>query len=254
MKKNYTFVLLAAAALLFSCAKEMPVNDIDEKPIEEIDPWTPVLMKEVAALPGKHSSVAGFGNDETKAHLATGGSYVSVLWDATDEYKMIGFKDDGWCQSALYTYSSGPFDKATFSTIYSIGSDYTVNKLHSVYPSTALDGLYTVKGKYFLGVTIPKSQVATEGNVAPGANVAYAQSDTQDEDLHFKNAVALIKFSLTGDVVSQLKSVSIGGNTYLTGTLYLDPASSTPAYDASSAYDGSYTATLTGSFTAGKEY
>ena len=252
MKKYLYFFLIGIVPMLFSCAKEMPVNDIDEKPIEEIDPWTPYPLTKVESAPGFRSITAEMGG-ETKTHFDVSGLYASVMWDAGDSFIMMGYDDSHW-DSATYTKVGTESSViASFST--SDGTIvYTANKLHSLYPATAINTPSKVGGILHIPVTIPHTQAATIGSVAPGANIAYAQSDTQDEDLHFKNAVAIIKFTLSGAAVGSVTSVSFKGTSEVTGTFFLSTASSTPAYAAGYSLDGSLSATLSGSFTAGKEY
>lgn len=255
MKKYVFFFLIGFVPMLFSCAKEMPVNDVEETPIAERDPWTPYPLTEVAAASGAHSVEAGH-DAETKSHLDVSGNVASVLWDTSDKYIMMGYEGESY-QTATYTNTATESSvRATFTTSETIA--YTSNKLHSLYPVSAFHAPSTINAgeNLYLPVTIPTTQTATIGNVAPGANIAYAQSDTQNEDLHFKKAVSIIKFKLSGAAVSSVTSVSIKGTSYLTGTFFLLlPGSKTPAFDAGFAgNDASLSATLNGTFTAGKDY
>lgn len=251
MKKSIAILVPAAVMLLFSCVKEMPVDDIGMTPQEEHDPWTPYPLVEVAVLPGNHTISAGFG-PETKSYLDVDGTYASVVWNAADAFEMYGYTDGGSFQTATYTNTSGAVGKATFSGVGTI--TYTANKLHSVYPAAATGTLAKISSNYYIPVTIPKIQVATEGNVAPGALIAYAQSDTQDEDLHFRSAVSIIKFRLSGAAVSSVTEAAFKGSSSLTGTFYLGTTNSTPEYEAGYGADLSLAATLQGSFATGQDY
>lgn len=251
MKKIFVFLSLAAFSLLFSCAKDAPIVELTDSAIQDIDIWTPRSLKEVAPIPGSSSVMAGFG-EETKSHLDVGGSQAAVIWDASDQFKMIGYDSQGYSY-VVYTNTSGAVAKATFETESTITR--TDNGLHSIYPGAAFIGLATTSGpNYFLKINIPSTQTATVGSVAPGANISYARSDTQTGDLHFQNAVSIIKFTLSGDAVSGVTKVSFKGTAPLTGEFFLTPTSSSPAFDNGVVGARFTTATLEGSFEANKDY
>ena len=254
MKKSCSYTLMVAVLplLFFSCAKEVPVADVatETTEIQSVDPWTPVPLTEVPALPGSHSVLAGFG-DDTKASLDMNGAgtHAGVVWDAGDSFVMIGY-DVGSYQYANYSTSTAGA-KVDFTTGFTITR--TSNKLHSLAPSSAFGGLRYLGSVIHMRATIPTDQVATAGDVDPAAQLAYALSDTQDEDLHFKNLSALIKFRLSGDVVSQVKKVTFRGIYGMAGTgiLSLGNADS-PSFV--SGYFSDRAVNLNGDFTTGVDY
>ena len=257
MKKNALFALMAVVPLMvLSCAKEMAV-EAPETPQVQADPWTPVDFVEAPALAGDHSVSAGFSSDKTKTHLEMNGAgtYAGLLWNSGDTFRMVGMNSDGYYQTATYSTSSSGA-RADFSTGSSIAAAYTVSGLHSVSPASAFMGVTFIGSEKHFKVQIPSSQTAVAGGVDPLAILSYAQSTTQDEDLHFKNAVSLIKFRLSGDIVSQVKSISFKGVSNIAGQFYLSLASSEPAFAAGS-YGGlvsSREVVLSGDFVAGQDY
>ena len=245
--KKYAFFTLAAAASLFvfSCAKE----NLAESSVEEavVDPWTPVPLKEVPALPGSHTLQAGYENN-TKSAL----NGAAVEWSAGDSFAMIGYDNKGYSTSTNYSTTSGGA-LASFTGGGTIS--YTENGLHCIYPSSSYGGLVYLGTILHAAVDIPSVQTATAGNVSPGALLSYAKASTQSDDLHFKNMLALIKFRLSGAVVSQVKKVSFKGLSNLAGDFFLSLQEATPAFETGyTSYTTTRTVTLTGDFVAGEDY
>ena len=245
MKKYALFTLAAVASLLaISCAKENITDTAIEKAV--VDPWTPVPLTEVTALPGSHTLNAGFDNN-TKSAL--NGS--SVEWSAGDTFTMMGYSGGSY-QVANYTTTAGGA-LASFTGGSTIS--YTENGLHCLYPAASFNTPTNLGGLLHIPARIPTVQAATPGSVAPGANLSYAQAATQSDDLHFKNMLALVKFKLSGDVVSQVKSVTFRGVSNLAGIFYLSLSSATPAFETGwTSSAASRSVKLTGDFVAGQDY
>ena len=211
MKKYTLFTLAAVASLLaISCAKENITDTAIEQAV--VDPWTPVPLTEVAALPGSHTLNAGF-DDNTKSAL--NGS--SVEWSAGDTFRMMGYSGGSYQVADYTTAAGGALASFTGGTTIS----YTENGLHCLYPAASFNTPTNLGGFLHIPALIPTVQAATPGSVAPGANLSYAQAATQSDDLHFKNMLALVKFKLSGDVVSQVKSVTFRGVSNLAGIFFL---------------------------------
>lgn len=100
--------------------------------------------------------------------------------------------------------------KANFSYT---GNDFAGEKFMAVYPA----GSYTadVEAKTVTGVVIPDKQVLKAGTFPSDAAVSVAYSE--NESLNFKNAVAVLKFKVTGDDVTYGAFYADGGKGDLTG-------------------------------------
>ena len=217
MKKLIPFAALALLAL--SCGKttletEQPVKQ------QELGYWECIPGEEIeSTIPGSHSVVAEVV-PSTKSQLAMNGegTFASVSWTAGDSFRMIGMESESATSSSsvVYTTASGG-SSATFTASKSFSSTCTF--FNCVYPSASYQGFTHRSGKLVLGVEIPRVQTATAGSVAEGANVAYASASSPDDpDLHFKNIAAVIKFRLSGSVVSQVKKVTLNtGSCHVSG-------------------------------------
>ena len=259
MNKKLTLALAAVLALAFSCAKEPVMEPEISAPSIQADPWTAIpVAGEASTLPGNHTATADFGA-ESKSHFAWDGgkTHATVEWTAGDTFRMIGYKP-GYFQHVEYTtMSSGA--SVDFTTGYTIGADYLVNGLHCIYPSSSFIGLGAVTGldDRVFRVTIPHMQTATPGSVDEGANLSYAYVESQSEDFHFKNFVAIVKFTLSGDIVSQVKQVTFRGVSDLAGDVILYPSGGVPSILSNVSYtsDVRYrSVTLSGDFVAGQDY
>ena len=106
-----------------------------------------------------------------------------------------------------------------------------------------------------LGFTLPPVQQAVEGGFATGLNPSLAMTADMGGDLAFKNLCALVKFSISGGNVDELKSVTLTdlGGTGLSGTAQYGYA---PSMDMEMvrAVVPSPSVTLTGPFTTGTDY
>lgn len=260
MNKKMTLALVAVLALAFSCAKEPVMEPEISAPSIQADPWTAIpVAGEASTLPGNHTATADFGA-ESKSHFAWDGgkTHATVEWTAGDSFKMIGYRNDNYYQWITYSTSSSGAS-VDFTTGNTIESDYLVNGLHCIYPSSNFIGPGRVKGLdgFVYRVTIPHIQTATPGSVDEGANLSYAYVESQSEDFHFKNFVSIVKFTLSGDIVSQVKQVTFRGVSELAGDVVLYPSGGVPAILPSVSFTGDvrYRAvTLSGDFVAGQDY
>lgn len=255
MKKNLFLISMAVLPLmLFSCAKEQVFEAVSEAPELEADPWTILPVKEVPGVPGSYSVTAGY-DEETKSQLNWDTStHASVVWNAGDSFDMVGATSDLNSSSTIsYTTSSGGA-KAVFTSGYVF--DASMTTFHSIYPETFYIGKYV--DKLVFGVTLPDTQTATVDGLSPGSIISYAKSDSPDEDLHFKNFIAILKFKLSGSVASEVKSVKFTGTADAAGKLVMSyDASGNPEVVTAISFGASTksrSVTLEGSFEADKEY
>ena len=127
----------------------------------------------------------------------------------------------------------------------------------SFYPASSLISYTDYYGQTIYLVEVPTNQDATIGSVAEEANLSFVQSATQDEDLHFKNTLAVIKFSLSGTLVPNIKRITFGGTKDVSGKVFLVPSA-----EGDPEYTGLYTPSsppvsyvnLNGDFVAGEDY
>lgn len=255
MKKNSILFLMAVLPLvLFSCAKET-VIDIEEQEAfnPNPDPWTVLPMAELPVVNGDLTITAKTGED-TKSQFTFDGSSVGISWTAGDVFKMYGMDGTTYCGTTTYTAdASGPV--VNFSGGASIAS---ATSFYSIYPSSAVTDYSFYSGDPIFGVDIPVAQDAVANNIAEGVNLSFALSAAQEEDLHFKNVVAYIKFRLSGSVVDQIKSVTFRGTGILAGGVIIE----SNAFGEPEIVDGLYFApdtrttsvTLSGNFAADTDY
>ena len=172
MKRVYSFILAGLALVAASCNKEVaPV----ETPEENV-----VVFNATA--------------DNTKTTLTEGNKSE---WVAGDKITVF----NGEKSFEFATSQSGPV--ATFQ--YK-GSDFTeTNKYMAVYPSAQTADL---DAKTVTAV-IPTAQPSCSNTYNPDAAIAVAYTEN-DTDLYFKNAVALIKFTVKGNNIKQV--VFFGNN------------------------------------------
>lgn len=185
MKKIYSFAVAVVAMMAAaSCAHE------------EFDDFQPEG--------GKVTFTATIGADDvdTKAALGTSeNGKPQTMWTAGDMItvhngdKGYGFATDDAGKSAEFTYD---------------GNDFTADKgVVAVYPAGDYDAEIKEKdGKTTITVntTVPSVQTATAGSYDPAAAVSVAYST--DDHLRFKNATAMLKFTVGTD---DIKSVVFEG-------------------------------------------
>lgn len=185
--------------------------------------------------------------DETEG-LATG-KLVSMTFTAGTVQTRTALGDDGmavnWSENdAIAIFDGSRQNKfnatsvngstATFSGEVTEGSqNYT-----AFYPYTDNGTLILADGT--ITFTLPAAQTATAGTFANNLNPAWAQTTSESMQLQFKNICGLLKFSMTGENVTKVKSVTLTDNDGkpLAGALTLNTANGT----VSNAPDG--TATL----------
>jgi len=217
MKKKVFLSLMAVVPLfVFSCSKSViEPETVATKEIES-DPWTIVPMEMHFVGNGDLSVVADY-SDETKSQTSMNGAgtYASVLWTAGDEFLMVN-------EALDYTTYTASASGAKVS--FEGGAVLSGGPYNCIYPESSLSAVGTYNEKPIYGLYIPKEQTATVGSVAEEANVSFTQVATQEEELHFKNVGAIVKFKLAGDVVSSVKKVTLGGTASTSGTFVVTPS------------------------------
>jgi len=266
MNKKGLFAILAIVPLfVLSCSKEVSQEPQEwENIVSVIDPWTGRDISEynkTAPLSAPVTIMAGY--EATKSHLELDeDSYASVVWDAGDTFEMRGRHqktsdkdyETGWYRST-FTASEGG-SNVNFEPDYWVPSS---PYFHCFYVPLSTKGIYlTAEESFGFGITIPTIQTPTENGLQKGLSYSYARSASYEADVHFQNMLALVRFKLSGSVVSTLTSVTLQGISPLAGDCVLVPAEDgTPELTFSKAFSGdaaSNTVKLSGSFAADTWY
>lgn len=210
--RNLLWGLIGALAV-FSCSKEAPVTDTESR-VEVYDPWAVVPIECIELEGGEpHTVIAGFA---TRTHLDMNeaGTRASVVWSPNDSFRMFNQLADGSYYSKYYTTAQGGENAVFTGSVYG-----DVYKLYAIYPDAFALSRHNVSGQDYtiFGITIPMTQTATPGSVAEGANISYATPSTKDGHFSFRNLVSLIKFRLSGDIVSSVHSVTFRGMSEIVG-------------------------------------
>ena len=254
MNKKITFAALAAltALAVFSCAKQEALVPEPEVSLPA-DPWTFVPGEDHFVGYGDLSVNAQYGA-ETKSQLLMNGAgtAASVTWTAGDQFRMMAISGGSGAIAQYKTSESG--GKVSFTGGYSL--PYPA-PFHCLYPNSSYVGWGNVGGDFVYLANLPSEQTATPGNLMEGTNLSYAQASTQSEDLHFQNFVSIIKFKLSGDIVSSVKKVKLYGTSYMSGVLVLRPNSEgVPEHleGVNFGYERFSEVSLCGDFVVGQEY
>ena len=249
------FILLAAVLLPLSCAKEGTAVS----PVPEAESSGIVLDKSLAPPKAGTTVVrAGFeGGEETRSRieLDVAGKQANVLWTAGDTFRSVfGFQDDGSYYSVDFTTQDDGVAGASFSCPYNL-SNFT--DFNCFYPAEVIVGRYN--GERIFGLDLPAEQTAVAGGIAEGLNRAYAYSETLtwnlQETIRFHNLTSLLKFRLSGDVVSRVKEVTFIGSGVIAGDMiFRKSGESLVEYPGIHYYDSYSKVVLKGDFEAGKDY
>ena len=179
-----------------------------------------------------YTLVAGFEGSEpaedptrTVLSLDDAASKASVLWTAGDSFSMVG----GGYITTYTTTQSGPY--VTFTTRSSVGTPCYRSR-----------------------------QTAVPGGVENGLNMAVAYSATQTADLTFHNVLSYIRFRISGDAVSSVKSVTFDAGTTVAGDMTVtgipsgNPGSHFNVNWSPAKQERASKIVLTGDFVAGVDY
>lgn len=250
-------VLLLAAALmaLAACEKASRESVAPEAAPANDTPWILKNMFDEAepASGAPRKFGADFGGTRAHIDMNAEGTYAQSVWEAGDKIIMYAF-DRGtgrYRYDVLSTSQSGP--SVEFETPG--GLEYA-GPYYTLFPEVRKISLYG--DQLIFGANIPTEQVAVAGGIRDGYTVAYVAAQRTDEYLHFKNKVSLVRFRMSGSIVSQVKSVTIKGAENLAGDIVLLAGPDGEATLTDQVWfspDGrSNTVTLTGDFVAGQDY
>ena len=205
-------ILLFAIPLLVvaGCAKELEVKTLPQEPTVE----EPV----VEDVPQVTVIRAGFENPETKSHLQlnAAGTVAKVLWNEGDKIKLVGMLSGGSYYQRDFTTSQDEVPSADFSCS-DWNPDDNVTRYYGFYPAESFLNFTRINSVQGLGVVIPAEQTAVPGNIAEGLNLAYASETSIAGNFAFRNIPALIKFSLSGDIVNEISSIKFTADVDVAG-------------------------------------
>ena len=251
-------ILLLFAVMLpfvFSCTNDLVPGDPDQQELRPtmIDPWTAIDQSPYAKeVQGSSSLKARF--IQTKSHLVMNGenNFGKVVWDPGDSFMMYTY--NGGFTSSTYTTTSGG-EVAEFS-----GNDFGSITRHSIHAPSMSIGLGHDASGCFFGLNVPQAQIAVANKVSDNYLLSYAQSYNQSDNLTFKNILALVRFKISGAIVSSgnVNRVTLTGASVVAGDFIIMPsAEGNPVVSLSKQFTGDTTYTsinLTGSFAADTYY
>ena len=175
----------------------------------------------------------------TRTSLAEGNA---VAWEPGDAISLF---DPSRTNNRFTTEDSGP--SADFAGEVSGQGVY-----YALYPYNVEAG---ISGSV-ISTVLPSSQEAEEGGFRTGLNLSVAEADAQDR-LLFKNACALVKFTLGEGMQGIVKAVLQGNDgEFLAGPVEIDVSSETPAAVVieKNGVAAAEELELAGTFSAGADY
>ena len=186
MKTREFFLALAvaAAAIATSCVKEQ-IEEPQDKPEVEI---TGQVFEAVPETPVSKSYLNG----------------LTPVWVKGDEIYVSGDNDNTTCtfvEGNTFQTEEGKAVQAPFYAVYPAEEGNTVNRETGVFTASV--------------PSLQKIDVKKEQNVAQGALVAVAQSETPQ--LQFKNAVGLVKINIARNDIMSVKIEGLGENEFVAG-------------------------------------
>ena len=236
MRTRVIIAALAAVAALAACSrsemrfpavKDVPAVDNLFSTKNAVRRISGTLSREgLSTLPGGAVMTASLDEDETRVHLGSGTTQAPVLWDAGDYFWTFAIDpSSNEVTYAPYQTSAGG-SSASFTALGGLpeaNAFYHLKVLEDYIIGWADLTEYDL-GIVF-GITIPDQQTAVADNVDPDAFVSGTVSASASGEVSFKNAMSLLRFKLSGDIVSSVKKITIRGTTSIagdTGLYYVD--------------------------------
>ena len=231
MRRYFIPFLVLGTLLLSSCSKdEMPSED-------EIPADTDSSLNA-----GKVKMEFKAGNDPvSRTVLVDGDDENKVNWEANDTISLFDPNSNN-----IFTTSDGGAS-VTFTGSAKDGQ----STYYALYPYNAQA---TISGS-IITTTLPAEQTAREGSFDKMLNPSVAKSGN-DKILKFKNACAVVKFTLGSvpDSKNIVKAMFRGNNgEALVGPIQIDASLATPVATVQTDFAGTEV-TLNGEFTSGKTY
>ena len=225
-------IMLFAAVLLVAagCARELEITDIqDETPVDVIEETPQVTVIH-----------ARFENPETKTYIEMNqaGTSARVLWNSGDAIMVYGFDQDGSGDGRKFT----TYEEGVSSVDFSNTGSWDVtpyNQFYAFYPFDAIYFQLLTESDFSVFTTLPTVQTAVPGGVNPAYLFSYASTTSLSDDFVFRNIPSLIKFSLSGTALSDIKSVKFTANGTLAGSSAIKISGDEPEFDFTYYWTGS---------------
>lgn len=230
MKKCFIPFLILGISLLYSCTEEAEeiIAEEDEAIVDEAPSNVEKVEMEFKA-----------GNDAVSRTILTTDNAVN--WEAGDAISLF----DPDSNNKFTTSSSGA------SVTFTGSAQDNQDTYYALYP---YDAEATISGS-IITTTLPAEQTAREGSFDKMLNPSVAKSGN-DKILKFKNACAVVKFTLGSvpDSKNIVKAMFRGNNgEALAGPIQIDASLATPVANVQTDFAGTEV-TLSGEFTSGKTY
>ena len=229
MKKYFIPFLILGTSLLYSCTEEA------EEIIAEEDG---AIVNEGSSIVEKVEMEFKAGNDAVSRTILTTGN--AVEWETEDAISLF----DPDSNNKFTTSSSGA------SVTFTGSAQDSQSTYYALYP---YDAEATISGS-IITTTLPAEQTARPGSFANMLNPSVAKSGS-DKTLNFKNACAVVKFTLQYTGSNKIRKVMFRGNNgeALAGPIQIDASLDTPAAIVQTEFAGTEV-TLNGEFTSGSTY
>ena len=244
---------LATLVALVACEKAVEERVTPAPMLEEVISST-VKNRIDDTVPATGAPVtlgADFGGTRAHIEMNADQTFARWIWKSGDSFGMYATSGSNW-QTATFT-TSGSGASADFSTSHAPTYD---PPYYALFPKA--NKINTSNGHLLLGISIPKNQEAVAGGIKDGYTSAYALTQNASDFVHFKSLVSLVRFRMSGDVVSQVKSVTIKGAGPVAGDITFivgDDGMISPSTSVTFTSDvASNTVTLSGVFEAGQDY
>lgn len=220
MKKYFIPFLVLGTTLLYSCAKEEVTSDTDSSSSVE-----KVKMEFKAGIDAMSRTVLTTNN--------------FVEWEAGDAISLFDSNNNE------FTTSTGGA-----SVTFTGTAQDNLETYYALYPYNANA---TLSGSV-IATTLPSEQTALAGSFANMLNPSVAKSGS-DKTLAFKNACAVVKFTLQYTGNNNITKVMFSGNggEALAGTIHIDALSDNPSAAVETEF-AETEVTLNGGFTSGSTY
>lgn len=155
-------------------------------------------MHDAVQHEGIVSYTASVDLEDTKVIL----DQIHPKWSGQEWIQVVGRNGNYWMGANV----SGSASTATF-TYNGDNGEYKENDVFAVYPAGGSNYGKDFENYAVSGVAIPTDQTATVGSYDP--NAALMMAYTHDDKLKFKNATALLKFTMGSDGI---KNVTVWGD------------------------------------------
>ena len=247
--------MAAALLVLAGCAKSFDPVPEEETATRSDNPWVlKDLSSQMMLGPAeKHTVLAEYGDTRSTVVMNEAGTAATPVWSAGDTFEMYALEAE---TEDLYF--------APFTTKQG-GSSVSFSTEYGLPDSAPYDVFYPCIDKYgfagdilIYGINLPSEQTAVPGGIADGLAFSYASASNMTDPVQFKSMVSIVRFKMKGNLVKQVKSVTIKGTSPMAGdALAVPDGEGFVEVMQDYGFDTdvhSCSVTLTGDFVAGQDY